>query len=208
MRFKFAGCLLTAVKGHTNQIVPLNKRRVLISWGQGQQRFPYQGPWWEQLMLRWNFHFLFFFFAPPLVMQQVLQVTFQRQAGRNRKGAGLLTPGVFQQAASATDPTGITDPTPETSSPRPRRRSQKHGKLFKSQTQRPKGTLAVTIPTNFHWCLMAADCFPLEQPCRSGTLCPGGGKHSFMARRALTLWGSPIQLCKSFSKQPATLLSP
>lgn len=31
---------------------------------------------------------------------------------------------------------------------------------------------------------------------------------SFMVSWALTLWGSPIQLCKSFSKQPATLLSP
>lgn len=31
---------------------------------------------------------------------------------------------------------------------------------------------------------------------------------SFMVSWVLTLWGSPIQLCKSFSKQPATLLSP
>lgn len=31
---------------------------------------------------------------------------------------------------------------------------------------------------------------------------------SFMVSWALTLWGSPIQLCKSFSKHPATLLSP
>ena len=31
---------------------------------------------------------------------------------------------------------------------------------------------------------------------------------AFMVSWALTLWGSPIQLCKSFSKQSATLLSP
>lgn len=121
-----------------------------------------------------------------------------------------------------------TNCTLHNASHHPSRHRKKHRKLFKSKTQQPRGTCALTRTQNLaakHHAQTKLANFPLTNYVLSLQPVPTPANHgtagcfvqvgeektavdSFMVSRALTLWGSPIQLCKSFSKQAATLLSP
>lgn len=95
----------------------------------------------------------------------------------------------------------------ESRSHQPWRHREQRTELLRSQTPGPRGTPVLTsnntIPTNFHFCLITPNCFLPDQPCRSGTLCPGWGKHSFMVSRALTLWDLLFSCASHFqSSQP------
>lgn len=114
--------------------------------------------------------------------------------------------------------------TLETTSHHPSRRRKKHRKLFKSKTQQPRGTRELTrtpkleakhpkqssptSPSLTMFLTIQTVPTPANHVMAERFVQVGEEKtYSFMVSWALTLWGSPIQLCKSFSKQPATLLS-
>lgn len=103
----------------------------------------------------------------------------------------------------------LRQPPARTSAPLPACPGEPEPSTLEGQNSSPvnQGTSAPTstntIPSNFHFCRITPDCSLAEPPCRSGTLCPGWGKHSFMVSRALTLWDLLFSCASHFqSSQP------
>lgn len=159
-------------------------------WGRGQQRCPHPGPWWQQLMLMWNFDFFFFF--PPLFELRVLPSHISED--QTLTGLSALVPK---------PPPGMM----RTLSPLWRCHQKNTGKFSKVQLRRPRGTLAPTIPTNVPppgSRLLPGGAAVHEQPCTSRTLRPGGGKHAFMASRSGISYSAVQVIFKAGSPPPPT----
>lgn len=124
----------------------------------------------------------------------------------------------------------FTNCTLETTSHHPSRHRKKHGKLFKSKTQQPRGTSALTsIPnsTPKHYSHTKFADFPItdclfinpnwllpDQPCDGWMLCPGWGRensrgffHGFMGPYFMGISYSVVQVIFKAASHPLIPLS-